>query len=323
MEAHQLEHGARAHRTGILVNLSLAVSKVVVGTLTGSQALLADGWHSLSDGVTGAVAWIGFNVGNRPPDEDHHYGHGNLEALAAAIVGLTLLGGGLGIVWSGIDYGHSVKSGSDAVIAVLAACVSIVANLYLTRLTLRTGRMLESPSLLALAKDNGADVLSSGLVVLAVVASRVGVGWAEPAVTVLIGFLVCAMGSRSVWDGVQMLTGRIREPDLRGSLAAVAEELPGVLGVQRVRIQPTGSRFQVDMEISVDGARTVLEGHTTAHAVERAVRVAEPRVVEVHVHVNPQEPVGAEPDSDAVGRAEGHAGEAEGTPEGVPDGRRA
>jgi divalent metal cation (Fe/Co/Zn/Cd) transporter len=44
---------------------------------------LADGWHSLSDGVTGAVAWIGFALGSRPPDDDHHYGHGNLEALAA------------------------------------------------------------------------------------------------------------------------------------------------------------------------------------------------------------------------------------------------
>jgi cation diffusion facilitator family transporter len=281
--------GDRAHRTGLFVNGGLAIGKLAVGSLTGSQALFADGLHSVSDFLTNGAAWLGYRFGALPPDEDHHYGHGNFEVLAGLLVGLVLLGGGLGIVWSGIGFGHGVEGRAQGVAAIAMAFVSIGTNLYLTHLTWRSGVELNSPSLLALARDNGSDVLTSVLVVAGVGGSLAGLDWAEPGVTVVIGLVVAFLGAKTVREGIGVLMGEVPDPDVRAELARVAGEVPNVNGVQRTRIQPVGSSLHVDMEISVDGALSVAEGHRIAHAVERAVRASHPHVVEVQVHVNPDE----------------------------------
>jgi cation diffusion facilitator family transporter len=279
--------GERAHRIGLGLNTALALMKLGAGTAAGSPALLADGWHSLSDMLTGAVAWLGWRLGGRPPDDDHHFGHGNHETLAGMLVGLVLCAGGIAIAVAGLRGGPVETDLAHGRIALAAAAVSIVANLVLVRVTLGAARELGSASLMALARDNMGDVLSSLLVVPGVLGSLWGAGWLEPAMTAVIGCLVAWMGLKSIREGLDVLTARVPESGLRDEVGATAAAVEGVTGVQRVRLHPVGSALHADMELSVDGSLTVEQGHEIAHRVARAVTGAHPSVVEVQVHVNP------------------------------------
>lgn len=151
----------------------------------------------------------------------------------------------------------------------------------------RVGRELASPSLLAVARDHRSDVFASLLVLLAVGASLAGLPWIELAGAVAISLLIARMGWTSVREGFDVLMDRVPDPELRGRIAATAAAVEGVRGVQRVRVHPLGSSYQVDLEISVDGSLTVSEGHAIAHAVADSVRAEHERAGGVQVHVNP------------------------------------
>lgn len=264
----------------------LAVGKLVAGLFTGSGALIADGWHNLADLLTGLVAWVSYRYAARPPDADHHYGHGNAESLAGLAVGLVLVGTGAGVLWQAVTLQSSVSSTALGVVAVAIAVVSIAVNEVLARISFRLGKQLSSQGIIALARDNRADALSSALVVVGVAGSLVGWSWAEPIVTALIGGWVTAMGGKSILEALNVLMDRA-DPKHREAVHGIAAGVPGVIAVQEVRIHPLGTHDRVDMQISVDGDLTVHEGHRIAHAVEAAVRGASDSVTEVHVHVNP------------------------------------
>lgn len=279
--------GEAALAWSLAVNSALALGKVLVGALAGSPALLADGWHSLSDVVTNGVAWISFRIARTPPDEDHHYGHGNAESAAALLLGVVLIGGGGGILWDALAGSGATRHGALGYAALAVAFVSTGANTWLWRLTHRAASELDSPSLRALARDNGGDVLTGVLVVIGIGLSLLGAHWVEIGVALFIGALVVLMGWRSAREGFDVLMDRVADPDLRARLRGRALGVEGVRSVQAVRVHPVGSVYRVDMEIRVDGSLTVREGHAIAHAVESSIIGTLARVAEVQVHVEP------------------------------------
>jgi cation diffusion facilitator family transporter len=280
--------GERFFRLNLFLKGLLAVTKVAAGLATGSGALIADGWHNLADMLTGIVAWLGFRYALRPPDADHHYGHGNAEALAGTFVGLVLVLAGGGVLWQAWFVRAVVQTGVPGFIALAVAVVSILVNEVLARTSFRLGAELRSQGLVALGRDSRADALSSFLAVLGIVGSLVESSWAEPLVTAGIGVWIIIMGVRSMMEGLSVLMDRVPDPELRDRIAGLAAAVEGVVGVQEVRVHPLGTHYRVDTQISVKGSLTVEEGHAIAHQVEDAVRKDVEEVTEVHVHVNPE-----------------------------------
>ena len=280
----------RAFAVGLVGNTALAALKLGVGWFAGSRALVADGWHSLSDIATNLGTWLAHRFSQRPPDDDHHYGHGRAEALAGALVGFVLIFAGLGVVFSVWTSKASLAAGFRGQVALAVAGVSIVANLALAWVSLRAGRRARSHGLLALARDNGSDAMASVLVLAGILGARHGWAWAEPLAANVIGGLIVWMGYRSVSEGIDVLMDRVNDPALLIRLREVAAGVDGVRGVQSVRVHPLGAKVRVDMEISVNGDSTVEEGHRIAHAVDRAVKGTHEHVDGVHVHVNPWKP---------------------------------
>lgn len=286
--------GAGAYALTMIVNAGLAAAKLAMGFLAGSPALIADGWHSLSDIAMNLLAWLGHHWSKAPADDDHHYGHGNWEAVASLVVGLIVIGAGAGIA-SGVFL--SGAEGTDPDRGVLALCVGVgagLSKLLLARYTSRVGNRLNSPSLIAVSRDNLSDAMTGTMVPIAIGASLLGVIWAEQICALLIAGVVFWMGAKSAKDGLDILMDRV-DPEVRGRVEATVVEVDGVVGVQSVRVHPLGSELRVDMEISVDGALTVEQGHNIAHDVETAVVGAHDHIHEVHVHVNPAKPADVGP----------------------------
>lgn len=279
--------GERAHLLGVVVNTLLAVMKILGGLLSSSPSLLADGYHSLADTATNTVAWFSFRWASRPPDEDHHYGHGKAEAAAGFFVGLILILVGLGILWEALRAETPHYEGFEGGVALTVASLSVAANEWLVFVTRRAGKRLNSQSLLALARDNRSDALSSLLVIVGVVSSLFGAGWVEVGATAAIGVLITVMGSRSLREGLDVLMDRVPDLGLRARAQELVLGVEGVRGVQRLDVHPLGSEMRMDLEISVDGEISVRKGHAIAHEVGEAVTRGEPGVVEVAVHVNP------------------------------------
>lgn len=285
-EKHQAL-GDRAHLIGIVVNTLLAGLKLAGGLLTGSPSLTADGYHSISDTATNGVAWVTWRWAQRPPDEDHHYGHGKAEALASVVVGVVLLGAGASVILSALFSGPPGYAGMDAYLAMGAAGISIASNLWLAGVTGRAAEALNSPALRALTRDNRSDALSSVIVVLGVLSTLAGWGGVELVAAAVIGIFIIRMGLQSGREGVDVLMDRVSDLELRPRIHRIAQGVEGVVGVQRVDVHPLGGGVRVDMEISVDGGLTVRKGHEIAHEVEESVTRVEIQVVEVSVHVNP------------------------------------
>ena len=287
--------GELAHRQGVGINGGLALLKIAGGLVSGSPSLLADGYHSLGDLLTNGVSWFSFRVAGRPADEHHHYGHGKAESLAASLVGLLLLAAGLSVIVQAFGGERPLYSSWHASVALAVALVSIVANEWLVHVTRRAARELSSAALHALARDNRSDSLTSVLVIAGVTATMASIPWVETLMTMLIGLVIAAMGAASVREGIDVLMDRAPDDGIRERIEAVGRGVPGVIGVQRVRVHPLGGRSRADMEISVDGDLSVRKGHEIAHAVESAVTQAEVGVVQVAVHVNPHEDPTKEP----------------------------
>jgi cation diffusion facilitator family transporter len=277
----------RTHRLGVMANAGLAALKLTIGGLAGSRALIADGVHSLSDVLMNAGAWIGWRLAARPPDRDHHYGHGNIEALTTLLVGLTIVGAGVGLIWTSWQGESTVSADALGIAAVVTAAISIVVKIALAIVTGRRGREADSSILIAVARDNAADVLTSALIMLAIVGAIFGLRWLEPSAAVAIGVLIGWQGLRSAYEGLGVLMDRAPDHELTDQIARVAGEVAGVLSVDQVRVHPLGTHLRADMEVSVDGQLSVAEGHVIADAVVTAVVETCRRVEEVSVHVNP------------------------------------
>ncbi len=279
---------SRTHRTGVLTNAGLTVLKLVIGGLAGSRALVADGVHSLSDVLMNGGAWLGWRWAERPRDADHHYGHGNGEALATVVVGLIVVTVGIGLVVTSFTGEPSTVSFNLlGILALAAEVVTIAVKFALARLTARHGREYDSSLLIALARDNRSDMLTSALVLVAIAGTIAGLRWLEPVAAVAIGVLITIEGLRSVWDGINVLMDRHTDSALTERVRTHAVAVAGVRAIDDIRVHPLGTHLRVDMEISVDGTIDVAAGHAIAHAVEAAVQLAVPRIHEVAVHVNP------------------------------------
>lgn len=277
----------RVHRLNILVNLALAGTKLALGVASGSGALIADGLNSATDLFSNAIAWVGYRLSLRPPDEDHHYGHGNFEAAAATLIGGVILAAGLAVLWRAFAATTVTHGGELGWAALAAAGVSVLVCLVLSSVTLRVGAEVHSPSLLALGRDKRSDALSSFLAFVAIAGSLSGVTWIEPPVTVLVGAWIAALGFKSITEGLDVLMDRVSDPELRRELELIASEVEGVESVHDIRLHPLGSSYGADLTLWVNGALTVTEGHEIAVEVEAAVQRSLVRIRHVVVHVEP------------------------------------
>lgn len=280
------DDGVRANAVGIAANLALAALKLTVGVVAGSQALLADGYNSAGDVIATAIGWTGYQLAQSPPDDNHHYGHGNAESVAGLIIGAILFATGAFIC---IDSLAALASGVEAPpepIAAAAALVTMVTKEVLYRWVHRVGTRLNSPALLASARDHRADVLSAATVLGGIAAAQFGAPWLDAAGALLVGVYIAWMAVEPLRTNAGVLMDEA-PPELDEEIRRVARSVEEVRECEGVRVHPLGSYFMVDLEIYLDGEMDLFAAHDIAHAVADRVREQVDHVRDVRVHVNP------------------------------------
>lgn len=284
------DSGIRVTLLGILTNLILLAGKFVVGFLTGSVALIADGVHSTSDLATDLVVLGGIRLGAREADANHAYGHGRFETLAGGTVAAGLIVVGLFIAWEAgaAVYVHQHTYPGSAVLLVAAG--AILAKEWIYRRTIQVARRVGSAALHANAWHHRSDALSSVAVLLGGAASLLGWGHADQVAGILVGLMVVTSGGKTLLAVVHELTeGGLSVQELTAIKTAIGR-VTQVKGWHQLRTRHVGRETFVEFHVLVDPDLSLLDGHRVSMEVEEAVRAACGRPVNVMVHVEPDTP---------------------------------
>lgn len=281
--------GRRLALTGMLVSAVLAALNVAVGQWTHSASLLATGVEFAGDVLASGVVWLGMTVGVRPADENHPYGHGRVETLAAFLVGLVLVAGGAGICWNAV---HDVaeRHAPPSALALLTLLGVIAVRGAMSTMKFRAGRRIGSAALMADAWNDAVDILSA-VVALAAVGAAIYGGErylaADHYGAFAVGLIVVGTGLRVIHSASLDLVDTMPDPRMIELVRGVAMAVPGVAGIDKVHARRTGFRYHVDLHLEVPPEMTVLHSHALAGHVRSRIREQLRWVADVLVHVEP------------------------------------
>jgi len=255
-------------------NLGLLIVKLLGGIFGRSQALIADAVHSLSDVVIAILVIVGLKVSSAPPDEDHPWGHGNIEFVVSAIIGTLLVCTAititvvslLSIIRGGIHY--------PGVLAVWASVISVVANEIMFRHSLCAGKQMDSPAMIANAWENRSDVYSSLAAMIGVFGARIGFGILDPIAALVVGVMIAKNGLETLILGVRGMTDSCFDNKaMLAQIKALVLNEDGILDVGRLRARKTGQKVWIDLEAIVKPDMKVVE-------VKKSVDRARERIID-------------------------------------------
>ena len=284
---HRYDRTQRVTLVGAAVNCGLASLQICFGVLGKSQALVADGIHTLSDLFSDFIVLYASRRSSKAADKDHPYGHGRIETLASMLLGAILGMVGIGIGIRGVETIFSQQSTNPEVITVAFAALAIVAKEGLYHYTMRAARATHSSMLEANAWHHRSDALSSIVVVLGISAQLLGVPHMDAAAAIIVGILITWMGLRLGRNALNELIDTSLDRALVEEIRAAMKENSSVVGVHNLRSRSMGGLGYLDAHIEVDSDLTVSEAHYIAHRIEHQVKKRFPKIIDVQIHIDP------------------------------------
>lgn len=289
-EHSTVERAAAASRStwvSVGVNLVLAATQITVGILSRSQALVADGIHSLSDLVSDFVVLLASHHSRKDADEAHPYGHQRFETAASLVLGVILLAVGVGMLWSAFLKLEAPESVNQVHMAALwVAGAALVAKELLFRYMLRVAKRVKSSLLVANAWHARSDAASSLVVAIGIIGNLAGYPILDPIAALIVGFMVARMGWGFGWDALHDLVDRSVDEQEVEAIRRTLAETPGVSGVHDVRTRKMGDMIVVDAHLEVDASISVEQGHDIAVQARHRV-MQRHRVLNLMTHVDP------------------------------------
>ena len=298
-------HAARrSTHASIVVNVLLSAAQLAAGTIAHSQALIADGAHSLADLVSDGIVLFAHRRGSAKPDADHNYGHSRYETVASLFLGGLLIAVGAGML---ARAGMRLTALNEIVPvhpgALVVAVVVLAVKEGLFRFMLREATRVRSPMLIANAWHARSDAASSLVVGLGIVGSLAGFRLFDPIAALIVGFMIGKMGFSFAWESLQDLSDRALDAASAARIQALIAATPGVADIHELRTRKTGDFALVDAHILVDPLISVSEGHYIAEAARRQA-LTEPRVLDALIHVDPENDLERRPPPGLPTRAE-------------------
>jgi len=285
--AQRAAAASRSTWVSVAVNLVLSIGQIAIGILAKSQALIADGMHTLSDLVADFVVLFANHHSQKDADEDHPYGHQRFETAAALVLGALLLLVGLGMLWSAA--GKLQNPASIATVHVTALWVAagaLVAKELLFRYMLAVAKKVKSSMLVANAWHARSDAASSLVVGVGIIGNLLGYPILDPIAAAIVGFMVTRMGWSFGWDALHDLMDRAVDEAEVQAIRQTLMKTPGISNVHDIRTRKMGDMIVVDAHLEVDATLSVEQGHDIAVAARNRV-MQRHRVINMMTHVDP------------------------------------
>lgn len=275
----------------MLVNVGLAVGKVLAGLVARSGAMVSDGIHSASDVFSTVVVVIGYRLAGKESDERHPYGHERIECVAAILLAMILCITGFAIGLTGLKKiigAEGTVLEVPGVLALVAAVVSIIVKEGMYWYTRRAAKKVNSGALMADAWHHRSDALSSVGSMVGILGALLGYPICDPIASVVICVFIVKAAYDIFKDAVDKMMDTACDEKTITHMRQVILSQEGVAGIDRLQTRLFGARIYVDVEIAADGELPLREAHFIAERVHDAIERNFTEVKHCMVHVNPR-----------------------------------
>ncbi|MCK4569326.1 MAG: cation transporter [Bacteroidales bacterium] len=279
----------RASWVSIAGNAILSVLKITVGLLAGSMAVVADGIDSASDILTSVITLITAHIMNRPPDIRYPYGYERADTIATKALSFVIFFAGAQLAISTVT---KLFEGGPAEVpslfAIWVIVASIIGKIFLAIYQSRVGKKTGSGMLVANARNMQSDVLISLAVLMGLVFTVVlDIPVIDTITALAVSFWIMATAIRIFFQTNRDLMDGLSDPDMYKKVFKLVTCIKGVYNPHRARIRKTGNKYIIDIDIEVDGSKTVVEAHDISLEVESNIKKGIENVYDVIVHVEP------------------------------------
>jgi cation diffusion facilitator family transporter len=274
---------------GLVCNIFLAAVKIIAGILGESYALIADGIESLMDIFSSVIVLGGIKIGSMPADENHPYGHGKAEPLAAMIVSFALLIASIGIAIESIREilnPHHVPAAFTLIILIIV----VLTKETLFRFIFSVGKDVNSVVVKTDAWHHRSDALTSLAAFIGISIALIGGknyaaadDWAALVASAIIAFNGINLFKKAVAE----VMDQAPDPQTEAAVRVIAAKVPKVVRIEKCRVRKSGVQLLVDIHVEVDGHMTVFESHEISHHVKDALMASSLNIADVIVHMEP------------------------------------
>lgn len=280
------KQGYIAGWSSIVVNIFLFGLKFWAGVATGSIAIVADAWHSLSDSLTSVIVIIGLRVSSKPADREHQYGHGRAELIASLIIGTLLAVIAFNFVVEGISRLVNLESVTYGAIAIAATLISILVKESQAQYSFWVGRKLDSKSIIADGWHHRTDAISS-IVIMAGIFVSPYIWWIDSALAMMVAILIFYVAYSILKGSASSLLGERIEPALARRIKRISSEVyPKELQMHHLHIHDYGDHAELSLHIRLPHEMELQECHKIAKSIEKAIK--DKLDIEVTIHVDPK-----------------------------------
>jgi cation diffusion facilitator family transporter len=291
LSSSQGANAAAVRRVVVLIlvlNLLVAAAKGAYAAWSGSLAVATDAVHSLLDASSNVVGIIALRMAHSPPDAEHPYGHHKIEILAAAGIGVLIGGATFQFASSAVSaLLHGRPAPVSGLLGFVVVGATLVTNVFVAAYEHRRGRQLGSAFLVADAMHTASDVAVTVAVLISMVATRLGVSWADPAAALAVTVVIGRVAWNILAENLGILLDRAVLPAEKVKEVALAT--PGVVGCHRVRSRGVTGAYQLDLHVQLDGGLPLSRAHEISHVVETRLKQEFAGLGDVTIHVEPDD----------------------------------
>lgn len=274
----------------LFANLAVALAKIALGLIIKSASVLADGFHSLTDGSSNIIGLVGMSFASKPVDEDHPYGHHKYETLSSLMIVGMLFFLAIQIVNEALaKFTHPVTPTIDIwTFVVMAGTLGI--NLFVTIYEYREGKKLGSTLLMSDAMHTRSDVFVTIGVILSLVLVKLGLPvWIDP----LVSLIVAAVIMKAALEIFKMASAILLDSKVvdEAVITEVVSRLPEVKGIHHIRSRGTPTNLFIDLHVLLEPNISLIDAHYMAHTIERVLQDHfSEAAVQVDAHLEPYSP---------------------------------
>lgn len=267
----------------LVLNLGVALVKIIYGYWTDSLSIISDGFHSLFDGTSNVIGIIGITIASRPPDKEHTYGHEKFETFASLGIAFLLFITCFEILQSAAGRIYSPEIPDITIFSFLIMGVTLIINLIVSWYENKQGEKLRSSILIADAKHTRSDVYVSLAVILGFIAIQMGFTIVDPIIAVIIAILIAKMGIDIIKSSSSILLDSA--PLDEETIRSIVCKVPEVKECHKIRSRGSPSHIYVDLHLTLESSSTLSEAHEISHVVENKLKSAIPEIEDVVVHM--------------------------------------
>ncbi len=277
----------RASIFGIVGNLFLFVIKVIVGFISGSQAMIADAFNSASDILSSFMTYIGNKIASKEADDDHNLGHGKAEYIYSMLISLTMIVLGGKVLGDSLSVIVNPEGYNFTMWLVIVCIITIIVKSLLYFYTKSIGKKYNNLLVSANSKDHRNDILITSCNLVAAITSLFGFFLLDGIVGVGISIWIIFTGVMIFKDSYDVLMDKSINQETKEKVLAIIKEHKEIYKIQHFNATPVGYQYQVSFSIFVDGNLSTFESHDIANMLEKEIDEKVPEIYLTVIHVNP------------------------------------